>query len=199
MPIVGEGKDVYVEYHIPENIKKLVTDEFLKEFRNQLFRIHEYYKLDTFAEFGIPFNTGTSGYGTAFFKACMLTGSEELYNYSRTLPWYDADLFDSEIADMLIERHFILGYLSDVIEQQLGIKYEDTAMCCDCHGLYPKDMMVELYDAGDMDEYDRYRCLYCNDLKNSKDQTSTSTDYYRECIKKQDEYNKAHPVAENVE
>lgn len=85
MPIVGEGKDVHVEYHMPENIKKLVTDEFLKEFRDQLFRIHGYYKLDAFAEYSVPVNTGTGGYSAAFFKACMLTGSEELYNYSRTL------------------------------------------------------------------------------------------------------------------
>ena len=86
MPLVGEGKDVHVEYHMPENIKKLVTDEFLKEFRDQLFRIHGYYKLDVFAEYSVPVNTGTGGYSAAFFKACMLTESEELYNYSRTLP-----------------------------------------------------------------------------------------------------------------
>ena len=147
MPIVGEGKDVHVEYHMPENIKKLVTDEFLKEFRDQLFRIHGYYKLDAFAEYSVPVNTGTGGYSAAFFKACMLTGSEELYNYSRTLPWYDADLFDGEITDMLIDRHFILGYFIDIIEQQLGITYEDIVTCCDCNRLCTKDMVVELYDA----------------------------------------------------
>ena len=144
-------------------------------------------------------NTGTGGYSAAFFKACMLTGSEELYNYSRTLPWYDADLLDGEITDMLIEKHFILGYFADVIEQQLGIKYEDIVTCCDCNRLCTKDMVVELYDAGDIEEHERYRCLYCNDLKNSKDQSLKSTDYYRECLKKQDEYNKAHPVVTNIE
>ena len=41
MPIVGEGNDVHVEYTIPEHIRNLVTDDFLKEFRNQLFRIHD--------------------------------------------------------------------------------------------------------------------------------------------------------------
>lgn len=199
MPLVGEGKDVHVEYHMPENTKKLVTDEFLKEFRDQLFRIHGYYKLDVFAEYSVPVNTGTGGYSAAFFKACMLTESEELYNYSRTLPWYDADLFDGEITDMLIEKHFILGYFADIIEQQLGIKYEDIVTCCDYNRLCTKDMVVELYDAGDLEEHERYRCLYCNDLKNSKDQSLKSTDYYRECLKKQDEYNKAHPVTENVE
>ena len=57
MPIVGEGNDVHIEYTMPENIKDLITYDFLKEFRNQLFRIHEHYSLDTFADFGIPMNT----------------------------------------------------------------------------------------------------------------------------------------------
>lgn len=41
----------YMEYKIPEQIIGLITDDFLKEFRNQLFRIHEHYSLDTFADF----------------------------------------------------------------------------------------------------------------------------------------------------
>ena len=40
----------YIEYKIPENIKQLITYDFLKEFRNQLFRIHHYWSIDTFAE-----------------------------------------------------------------------------------------------------------------------------------------------------
>ena len=57
MPIVGEGNDVHIEYTMPEHIRNLVTDDFLKEFRNQLFRIHDYYSLDLYADHGIPMNT----------------------------------------------------------------------------------------------------------------------------------------------
>ena len=53
-------------YTMPEDIKNLITDDFLKEFRNQLFRIHEYYSLDVFAEEGIPINTSTAGWYAAF-------------------------------------------------------------------------------------------------------------------------------------
>ncbi len=62
-----------------------------------------------------------------------------------------------------------------------------------------KDMVVELYDAGDLEEHERYRCLYCNDLKNSKDQSLKSTDYYRKCLKEQDRYKETHPVVTNIE
>ena len=65
--------------------------------------------------------------------------------------------------------------------------------------LIKEDLWKDMYDAGDLEEYERYRCLYCNDLKNSKDKGFKTTDYYRECIKKQDEYNKSHPVTENIE
>ena len=30
MPLVGEGNDVYIEYIIPEYIRNLITDDFLK-------------------------------------------------------------------------------------------------------------------------------------------------------------------------
>lgn len=40
------------KYIMPENIKILITDDFFKEFHNQLFRIYKHYSLDVFAEEG---------------------------------------------------------------------------------------------------------------------------------------------------
>ena len=37
MPIVGSDDGVRVEYSIPENIKEMITDDFLREFRNSNF------------------------------------------------------------------------------------------------------------------------------------------------------------------
>ena len=73
MPIVGTEENVRIEYTIPDNIKKLATDDFLKEFRNQLFRIHKHYSLNTFADEGLSENTSTFGWYAAFYKACRLT------------------------------------------------------------------------------------------------------------------------------
>lgn len=189
MPILGNGDDVYIEYQIPKNIKQLITYEFLKEFRNQLIRIHQYWSIDTFAENGIPMNTSTGGWYAALGKACIITGNEELYNYHRTLPWYDSDIFDGELAEMLIEKHLILDDLSKVIEQQLGIKDDELRYCCDCGKLYTPDMVMELSEKEAEDEISMYRCLCCNDIKNTKDGNKNATDYYRSCLKEIDNYN----------
>lgn len=182
MPIVGNGDDVHIEYQMPDNIKEIITYNFLKELRNQLFRIHEYYSLDTFAEYGIPLNTSTGGWHAAFGKACIITNSKELYKYWQTLAWYDSDIFDGELAEMLIENHLILGDISKVIEQQLGIKEDKLRCCCDCGKLYTFDMVIELSEKEAEDEISSYRCLCCNDIKETKDGNKNATDYYRNCL-----------------
>lgn len=195
MPIVKDGDGVCIEYTIPQDIKNLITDDFLKEFRNQLFRIHEHYSLDTFADFGIPLNTSTSGWFAALGKACLLTNKEAIFDYWRTLPWYDSDVFDGELADMLVERGFILGDLDEVIEQQLGINPNDLRYCNDCGKIYSKDMVVEI-EKDDDDNFftSGYRCLYCQDIKETKDGNKNATDYYRSILKELDEYKNAHPI-----
>lgn len=189
MPILGEGEDVYVEYTIPQEVKNLITREFLTEFRNQLFRIHEYWSLDTFAEEGIPMNTSTSGWHSAFGKACILTKNNELYKYHRSLEWYDSDIFDGELAEMLITEKLILGDLSKVIEEQLGIKEDDLRYCCDCGKLYTDDMVIKLPE----DQWDRivsyYRCLHCEDLINTSNGNKNATNYYIKCLEEVRTYN----------
>ena len=197
MPIVREEDDVHIEYTMPQNIKNLITDDFLKEFRNQLFRINKDYSLETFAEYGIPMNTSTSGWFAALGKACLLTHKEELLDYWRSLPWYDSDVFDGELAEMLIERGFILDDLYKIIEEQLGIKSEDLRYCNDCGKIYSKDMVVEIEEDDDDNLLiSGYRCLCCQDIKDTKYGNKNATDYYRSVLKELDEYKKAHPIQE---
>ena len=194
MPIVKDGDGVCIEYTIPKDIKDLITDDFLKEFRNQLFRIHEYYSLETFAEEGILMDTSTSGWFAAFGKACLLTHKEVLLDYWRTLPWYDSDIFDGKLAEMLVERGFVLSDLNKVIEERLGIKQDDLRVCNDCGRVYAKDMVVEITDANEDELFSEYRCLYCQDIKNTKDGNRNATDYYRSVLKELDEYKNNHPI-----
>lgn len=196
MPIVGEGNDVHVEYTIPEHIRNLVTDDFLKEFRNQLFRIHDYYSLDLYADHGILMNTSTAGWFAAFGKACLVTHKEEILDYWRTLPWYDSDIFDGELADMLVERKFILDDSSKVIGQSLSINPDDIVECCDCGKVYTKEMVSVLTEDDEDYEEDwtQYRCFYCQDVKNLKEGNPHATDYYRNILKELDEYKQTHPI-----
>lgn len=176
------------EYTILDNIKNLITDDFLKEFRSQLFRIHNNYGLDTFAENGIPMNTSTGGWVAALYKACMLTHKEELFDYWRTLPWYDSDIFDGELAEMLVKKRFILGNLDKVIEQQLGIKLDDLRYCNDCGKLYSKDMVVKIGDNENNSIYiSDYRCLHCQDIVDGNE-------YYKDILRELDDYKKEHPI-----
>ncbi len=199
MPIIGSGESVHVEYSIPENIKSLITDDFLKEFRHQLFRIHEHYSLDTFADEGIPMNTSTAGWYAAFGKACLQTNKLELFEYWRTLPWYDSDLFDGELSDMLVDRKFILPSIDEIIYEKLGIKSEDLASCGECGKLYTKDMVIDMGADSEyaQSSFSQYICLHCHDKMGSNSEFRT-TDYYRDVLEELETYLKSHPL-ENEE
>ena len=196
MPIVGEGNDVHIEYAMPENIISLITYDFLKEFRNQLFRIHEHYSLETFADFGIPINTSTSGWYAALGKTCLLTHKEEVFDYWRELPWYDSDIFDGELAKMLVDRKLILGDSAEIIGKQLDINPDDIVYCYDCGRLYTKDMVVALTEDDEdycFDEvYTQYRCFHCQD---AKDENGSATNYYKDILAELDEYKKTHLIS----
>ena len=194
MPIVGEGNDVHIEYTIPKDIKDLITYDFLKEFRNQLFRIHEHYSLETFADFGIPINTSTGGWYAALGKACLLTNKEKVFNYWRTLPWYDSDIFDGELAEMLINNKLILDDSSKVLGQLLNIDSDDIVYCSCCGKLYTKDMVVADIEYDDEDSWTEYKCLYCKDLENRTNKEFGTTDYYRNILDELNEYKKNHPI-----
>lgn len=194
MPIVGGGNDVHVEYAMPENIRNLITYDFLKEFRNQLFRIHEHYSLETFADFGIPINTSTSGWYAALGKTCLLTHKEEVFDYWRELPWYDSDIFDGELAEMLIDNKLILDDCGKVLGQLLNIDQDDIVYCSCCGKLYTKDMVVvstEYYEDID-DSWTEYKCFYCQDSNNGD---GNVTGYYKDILAELDEYKKMHPIS----
>ena len=169
------------EYRIPEDKKKLITDEFLREFRNQLFRIYSHMSLDSFAESGVTIAT-THGWIAAFGKACLLTHNEELLNYWRSLSWYDSDKFNGEIYDMLIDKGLVLCDIFSLIEEKMKIKKEDLVYCNTCGKLYSKDMVVKIEDGEDEVFYTRYRCLHCQDLRDTKEENRVNTDYYRNIL-----------------
>ena len=93
----------------------MCTDNFLKEFRRQLYRMHEHYSLDLFADEGIPINTSTTGWYASFGKACLLTNNEKLLDYYDKLGWEDSDIFDDELANMMVDKKILLDEYKHLI------------------------------------------------------------------------------------
>lgn len=178
MPIVGSGDNVHIEYTIPEEIRSLITDKFLKEFLYQLIRISGLSPYD-FAD-DIVYTEGTGAWYAAFGKACIETNNAELYNYWLSLEWYDSDIFDGELVDILFERKFILGYRLDVVSRELGMDANEIDTCSECGKYMKKNILIK--------DGEEYMCPYCMDVKNGDRYKNGSTDYYRETCREVDEY-----------
>lgn len=177
-------KIVYFSHYIPDSMDRLIDDEFLKTFRNQLYRINHYH-LDTFAEESLA-KIHSISWKVAIYKACKLTDKKELLDFWKILQDDTVDVFDDILADLLVKKHFILGNVSDVIKQQLGVSEQDLQKCNYCQKYYTKDMMIQFKDIR-TDESD-YVCFYCNDRSRTKDKSRQMTDYYRDCLRSMSEY-----------
>lgn len=99
----------YFSYKLPNRKKWLLTDDFLKTFKEELDRIfklkeeerHTYWS--TYAHFD---STG------GFYEALKNTSEKHnvkkaIYEYACKLPWYKGDLFDSELTIMMYKRGII--------------------------------------------------------------------------------------------
>lgn len=105
------------EYEVPEEIKAMFTDEFCKAFRKELFNIHEYYHLGISADDGPIQNTSTGGFVVALWAACMKTNQEDLFIYWDNLHWWQSDIFDDYLIQYMMENHYLLGYMEDILAQ----------------------------------------------------------------------------------
>lgn len=113
------------EYEVPEEIKAMFTDEFCKAFRKELFNIHEYYHLGISADDGPIQNTSTGGFVVALWAACMKTNQEDLFIYWDNLHWWQSDIFDDYLIQYMMENHYLLGYMEDILAQHLHIPAEN--------------------------------------------------------------------------
>lgn len=179
MPIVESGDAIYIEYTIPSDIKILITDRFLKEFLYQIIRIAGISPYD-FADEGIEYVTGTCSWYVAFGKACIDTDNKKLFDYRNSLEWYDSDIFDGELINILIDRKFILGYKTDVIKRELDVEFEDVNVCDKCGMLMRTDILIKNGEG--------YICPYCKDVDDGDKYENGTSDYYREICREVDEY-----------
>jgi hypothetical protein len=176
MPITENG----FEYKMPKDMKDKISLEFLKQFRSELFRIHEYYALDCWYDETLGVNSGTSGWATAFGLAAIKTNLDWLYEYMETLPWYDCDIFADEVSYMLVENHLMLDSKEKYIALTLGLDEKELHRCDECQQIYLKEDMKEIEPETE-DDYGRYLCDYCQDAETSEYKSATR--YYQEGLK----------------
>lgn len=157
-----------MRYTIPEKYKTMCTDNFLKEFRRQLYRMHEHYSLDLFADEGIPINTSTTGWYASFGKACLLTNNEKLLDYYDKLGWEDSDIFDDELTNMMVDKKILLDEIDKyAIKNNIIQNTSDSLYCCKCGQMFvKKDMLIlppedEEYEWYKSDNYIPYACKKC--------------------------------------
>ena len=129
MPIVGEGESVHIEYEIPKEIKEKIPDYFYYAMAGELVSVFGPYILqhppagyydeenDEWVEDGeedyYDLDTSTGGWCEAFYATCKKLDMQWLYDYWRTLAWYDSDIFDGEIEDEIIKRFCEKDHLAD--------------------------------------------------------------------------------------
>lgn len=104
--------EFYNQYRIPEYIKGNLTKEFLQAFVNNLMVVFDIDELDkdSFLTFeSISMCESTAGWADALEMACLFAKMFDIYSYYLTLPWYDSDMFDAEITDMLVDYSIIEG------------------------------------------------------------------------------------------
>ncbi len=161
MPIMD---DLSIEYSIPQNIKKLITPKFCTQFLKELHMIWGV-SMHDFAYSNVGYCEGTAGWNEALTTTCRKLSVDKLYIYYASLPWYDSDLFDAELTEMLVEQKLILPTPEqDEIARQSGVSSDDIEICDGCYQYFYKQDLCFLQDENDAFE-NKYLCKQCMNEK----------------------------------
>lgn len=113
---IGWGISNY--FGLPNRKRKLLTKEFLEDFRDEIIRIdtefnkkHDRPQLDYNNETYIGFYgqiESTGLFYEALKKACEKHNLvKAIYEYANKLPWYDSDSFDSDLTLEMVKKGVI--------------------------------------------------------------------------------------------
>ena len=94
MPITDEG----YSYEFPDEVKKLITKEFLTTLRYEICKIEN---LEGFTSWDEYNNESTAGWYVAFGMACMRTKNDELFKHAKSLEWFEYDIFGAKLTDLM--------------------------------------------------------------------------------------------------
>lgn len=93
-------------YKIPKSILDRIPDYFWAGFAGELTAIFSPYifRKDEDGYYDIDFATSTGGWSVALRTTCKRMGMDWLMSYYTSLSWDESDLFDDELAGLLIKK-----------------------------------------------------------------------------------------------
>lgn len=94
------------DYKIPDDILAKIPDYFWPALAGELVSVYNpfiFNEVDVGVR-AIDFLTGTVGWTEAFKATCKKLGMEWMNEYLDKLEWYDSDIFESEICDLIISK-----------------------------------------------------------------------------------------------
>lgn len=97
------------KYKIPQEIKVKFTKEFMTYFLDRLTVTFDLDESMLCSECFV-YLEGTIGWVNSFEYACQRYNLEDVFVYYDKLEWYDSDLFDGELGDILVEHKLIKGF-----------------------------------------------------------------------------------------
>ena len=95
------------DYRMPEGIKREFTKGMMSCFLEELIDIFDRIPNTPTYYDDIVYIESTAGWYEAFKKMCISYGLEDILSYYDHLEWYDSDMFDGEISDLLLEYRLI--------------------------------------------------------------------------------------------
>lgn len=117
-------------YKIPNRIKNLCTKDFLTIFKKELMQTFDFLTEDSTAWSDYFHLESTCGFYTALENACnnhpykhMGTG---IWRYANSLDWYDGDLFDDELINLMVKYGVIKEGSVEDYESSYDEYYENA-------------------------------------------------------------------------
>ena len=108
MPINNdENGGVEISYVIPAEVLAKIPEYFYYAFYGELCAMYGgdiFYINSEERDRPVYSLESTYGWNAAFWSACQNTEQYWLFDYYDSLPWYDSDLFDNAICELVINK-----------------------------------------------------------------------------------------------
>lgn len=95
-----------MSYKIPDRILSRIPEHFYIAFAGELTSVFGpgIFVKDEDGAYGVFYCSSTSGWAAALKMTCNKLKLNWLWKYYKKLEWYDSDLFDGEIEDLIISK-----------------------------------------------------------------------------------------------